>query len=403
MAFTARTRAQIRSDLLTAWQARYAANGRTLAAWDGSPAFLLADSLAVCVATIEQQAAAVTRDILPDTAAGSVLDRHGAVWGVSRLTADCATLTVLVTGTALATATMTGKKLVSTTGLLFVADTATVTLGATGNGTITATCTTAGIGGNLASGTVLTWDSTPVDLNPTGTTSGAPVSPGTDTETDAAYQIRIIETLQGRPASGNRADWIAWCEACDGVDTAYIYPLAQPATSPITEGILGCLRLCVMGPAQGDGATNTRILTPARLLTIKGYIEGTHDIHGVVTASGSQLRPVCMSTTDYSIEANVADNVNVNATVVNSAQYAFPWTGSHAVMGATAATVTVAGDQTALQGKPMLVYVGGAVRGNYQYTTPAVAVLDGMGGTKFSSFSPALASTPSVAIYPGPP
>jgi hypothetical protein len=110
---------------------------------------------------------------------------------------------------------------------------------------------------------VLTWQSAPAGLGPTATVSSVTLTTGADVESYGDWAQRIIGRLQERPASGNRADWKAWCEAFTGLDIrqVWVYPLLQPpATYPGagTENVLGCVTVVCAGPAQGDNPENSR-------------------------------------------------------------------------------------------------------------------------------------------------
>ena len=75
MAFTARTRAEIRDQLLGYWSAEYSARGETLLTSEGSDAYLLASQIGVIQEALDAQAVQVSRDILPDQASTAALER----------------------------------------------------------------------------------------------------------------------------------------------------------------------------------------------------------------------------------------------------------------------------------------------------------------------------------------
>ena len=98
MAFVARTRAEIRDQLLSYWAAEYALRGETLLTAQGSDAYLLASQIGVVQEAVDAQAEQVARDILPDQASTAGLDRFGAVYGIPRPAGTFATASVTVTG-----------------------------------------------------------------------------------------------------------------------------------------------------------------------------------------------------------------------------------------------------------------------------------------------------------------
>ena len=98
MAFIARTRSQIRDQLLGYWAAEYSVRGETLLTSEGSDAFLLASQIGVIEEALDAQAVQVSRDILPDQASTAALERFGVVYGIPRPVGTYAQLTAQVTG-----------------------------------------------------------------------------------------------------------------------------------------------------------------------------------------------------------------------------------------------------------------------------------------------------------------
>lgn len=414
MPFAPRSRATIRDSILSNLASRYATAGARIDTAEGSDAWFLASAYAVELEALEAQADAQSRELLPDTASASYLDRHGAVEGVAREAAVATTVRCTVTGTAGATITFGSATLLSTAGLVYAPTTLSVALDGSGNGTVDFACRTAGAVGNLAASTTLTWSSTPTNANPTATVAST-VTTGTDEETDAAYAARLIARRQERPASGNRADWRHWVEAYDGVEEAYVYPLLQPPAAypgAGTANVLGCVTVLAVGPAQGDGTTNKRIVggsAGASLAsTVGAFVEGTKDRTGAAVPATlqKQLRPATMAAGDYSIEAIQVSSQNVDIRITNASAYAFPWSGTMTVDAASTTTsLVVNGDQRAQNGKAALIFVGtSAKRGGFEMRTLPTGTYDGgTNKTTFSFASSALAGTPSGTVYPAPP
>jgi hypothetical protein len=405
MAFNARTRAEIRDALLADWSARYQQLGKTLLTIQGSDAYMLAEALALELEGLEAQALQLTHEILPDEASTEFLDRHGSVDGVARVHAVAAVLSIEISGTPNATVTFGSSVLVSTAGLRYTPSSATKLLDGAGKGTLNFTCTTAGTTGNQADLAVLTWSSTPTDANPTATVQST-VTAGADAELDAAYATRIVQRRQERPASGNRADWRQWVRDCTGVLDAYVYPLLHPS---LGAGTLGAVTVLGVGPVQGDSTTNTRVLDGSKLTDIAAYLEGTKDPLGNTLAAAAQkmLRPVTMAAGDYAIEAVLTSSQNVDATLVMASAYAFPFTGTmteEATVGSTTTVLYVNGDQTAKNGKAVLVKVGTSnIRGGYQMITLPNGTFGGV-YTTFNLTTPLVAApVASSTVYPAPP
>ncbi len=398
MAFTARTREQIRAALLSAVSSRFAAAGKTISVENGSHAYFLADALSVELAQTEAQAEGLSHEILPDEAV-ELLDRHATVHGLVRRAAVPAELSVSVTGTPSTTVSITlPARMSSPGGAVFSCQSASVDLDGSGDGTITVLADEAGAAGSLAVGTVLTWQSAPSGLDPTGEVTEVTTS-GEDIESDDALRARILARLRQRPGSGNVEDWIDWCESVDGVEEAYVYPLLQPGTE--TGDTLGCVSIVVVGPPQGDSPTNTRQLSNDKLVEIKAYINGTADETGATVTDGVQLRPACIADADFEIYRLNMTNVAVELEITNTARYPFAFTGTLTVDPASTSTsLIVSGNHVSKVGKVVLVRVGSAVRGEWQATELKSGTYDGISKTTFVvSLS---ASPTALTAYPAP-
>lgn len=415
MAFVPRSRDVIRSQLLGFLQVRFAALGITVDVSPGSFLYLLVDSLAIEDEGLEAAAAAITQVILVTTAAASDLDRHGAVYGLPRETAVAATLTITVGAPASFTPSVTGLSLTSPDGLLWtpVAPTASSVAITTGSGpytgTLTVQCQTAGSVGNEATGITFTWNSAPGGVNSTATRdSTVPSVAGTDAENDNDYRARILLRIQNRPASGNRADWVAWCEAVEGIEEAYVYPILSPARVP---GTPGCVYAVVMGPIakdasgeqNGDNPVNTRY-TSVPVARAQGYIEGTNDANGNATPNGVQLRPVTMAFGDYAVSFPGTQTVDVEIQATMDGANGYPWTGSYAVdVSSTTTSLVIVGDAHTFNASALVNVGTPNIRGGYQVVPLSGGSYNsGTGKTTFA-ISPALPGTPSGTIYPPPP
>lgn len=400
MAFTARTREQIRSALLSAVSSRFAAAGKTISVESGSHAYFLADALSVELAQTEAQAEGLSHEILPDEAV-ELLDRHATVHGLVRRAAVAAELSVEVSGTPSTTVSITlPARMSSPSGAVFSCTSSSVDLDGTGAGTISVTADEAGVDGSLAIGTVLTWQSAPSGLDPTGEVTEVTTS-GEDVESDDALRARILARIRQRPGSGNAEDWIDWCESVDGVEEAYVYPLLQPGTD--TGDTLGCVSVVVLGPPQGDSPTNTRYLSNDKLIEIKAFINGTADETGATVTDGTQLRPACIADADFEIYRPNLTNVAVSLEVTNTARYPFAFSGTLTVdPSSTSSSLVVSGDHASKTGKVVLCDVGSAAhRGSWQATELKSGSYNG--GTGKTTFTVSLSGAPvTLVAYPAP-
>lgn len=228
-----------------------------------------------------------------------------------------------------------------------------------------------------------------------------PPLPREDGELDADYQARILAWWGYRLPTGSPADLVSVCEATDFVTEAYAYP------SNGGGAVRGLCDVRVMGAAQGESATDTRVLSNADLAHVRAYIEGDEDIHGASTPGGEQRRIVGAKMTplgNVEIYNATAQVQNVALAVANAPTHPWPWTGSHAIASSNTISWTVSGDHTDLAGLPWLLFVGTSnARGGYMRVTPPTATFNsGPNTTKFDAPS-TLPAAPTGTGYPAPP
>jgi uncharacterized phage protein gp47/JayE len=406
MAFTPRTRAQIRQSLLDDLTTRYAALNPAVRVntVPGSDAYIKADAVTLELEQLEAQALALTKDILPDQADTDYLNRHGLVDGVTRNPAVPWSGKVTITGTPSATVTF-GTSVLAYRGVNYgsFADASTgspissIGLSVGGTADVRVTAAVAGSATQLADSTILTWSTTPANANSTATvkTNGTLVN-GADAESDPDYAARIISRRQNRPASGNRADWRAWALAYAGIADAYVYPnYYQPSSA---TGVPGAVTVVALGPVPGDSPSNTRFISGATATKIGQYIEGQVDSAGISPAAGTvfpQLRPVTMINGDYTITPATQVLFDVELQISMAGAYAFPWiyVNTYLILGGpTATSFSIAGNhasQFTSGGSflPVLIKVKNGstsvVRGNYVMVQPTNVVNSG-GNTIFT-------------------
>lgn len=404
MAFVARTRAEIRDQLLSYWSSEYALRGETLLTAAGSDAYLIASQVAVIQEAIDAQAEQTARDILPDQASTTGLDRFGGVYGVPRPAGTFATASVQVTGAAPLTtyAIPSGTQMAYSDGTLYSVPAGNVTTDLSSQATVIVTALALGSASTRNVGDVLTFQTAPAGLNPTGTVLA--VSAGTDAADDDAYRAILIARLSERPASGNRADWRAWAKGylATPIVDAYVYPLLEPPTVTPGNGIagvLGCVTVVALGPAQGDSTTNTRIVpfddlsgrvVGSPLPNVSEYIDGLRTAQGTLTATGEQLRPVTMGPNTWVVQTANTQSQQVVAQLTLTSAAAFTFTVTPTIhASSTTTSIVVTGDYSAtgtnLSGKKALVLVGTAsIRGGYQVATLGTGTYNG--GTNRTTF-----------------
>jgi uncharacterized phage protein gp47/JayE len=415
MAFVARTRADIRDQLLAYWSAEYALRGETLLTAAGSDAYLLASQIAVIEEAVDAQAEQTARDILPDQASTTGLNRFGSVYGVARPAGTYATASVQVTGAAPLTtyAIPSGTQMAYSDGSLYSVPAGSITTDGSSLATVIVTALALGSASTRDAGDVLTFQTAPAGLSPTGTVLSA--AAGTDAADDDAYRAILLAYLSERPASGNRADWRAWAKGylATPVVDAYVYPLLEPPTVTPgngTAGVLGCVTVVALGPAQGDSTVNTRIVPADDLNTrvaggplpnVSEYIDGLRTAQGTLTATGEQLRPVTMGPNTWVVQtANTqAQAIVAKLTLTSAAAFTFvvaPTVHS----SSTTTSLVVTGDYSAtgtnLSGKKALALVGtGVIRGGYQVATLGTGTYNGGTGRTTFPLGTALLAAPT--------
>lgn len=170
----------------------------------------------------------IARQILPDTADGEFLERHGSLRGVNRKVATFATGAAALTGTSGSTIP-SGVQLRRADGALYQT-TETATL-AGGSALVDVEAVEPGSASNAPSGTGVTL-TTPVLGVDAGATLSA-VEGGEDTETDAQLRARVLDVWRRQPHAGTEADYERWALEVPGVTRAFAYG-RRPTVGQVT-------------------------------------------------------------------------------------------------------------------------------------------------------------------------
>lgn len=426
MAFTPRTRNQLRDSLLDGLRTRFAAAGRRLLATPRTWVYRLADALGVELEGLEAVAGDLVREVFPDTATPQGVARHGSVYGVPRRPAVSAHLRVRVSGPASTTVAIPdGRKLTTSPGAGFTPFAASVAINGSSVGYLEIAADVAGEAGNLPAGTVLTWSAAPAGLGPTAVVEAGPgdtssiLSAGEDQESVASWALRIIDKIQERPASGNRSDWRDWVEGVDGIGEAYVYPRTNP--TGFVRDTLGCVTVVALAPKptsyvqDADGTlpdgldpAYERVASTELLDRANGYIRGELDVHGnaVPLATRRELYTANMDPTDWATRAPVSTQIaSVRVQVkADPARFTWPFETPVPLSSATTNTITftlvdwdsvggfAVGDQLSVPLGPTFV------RG-YHFLVSVVGV---NAGTRTITVSPPMPVAPAAAtlVYP---
>jgi hypothetical protein len=195
---------------------------------------VVATTEAMAYTSLYKYAADRTTANLVISATGADLDYLGSEYGIARLTAVSAVVSVTLAATD-ATVIPIGTAFgCQSNGLSYtaIAQTTAPYPGGTGTGvTISLSCTTAGASGNLSVGSTLGM-TTPIAGAGTVATVASTVTTGADAELDPAYRGRILSYLQSLPNGSNAASYRLWAQSVAGVAKAYPY-----AGSPYGSGI----------------------------------------------------------------------------------------------------------------------------------------------------------------------
>lgn len=196
------------------------------------------------------------------TANGEDLDLAGADNGLPRKEATHSQVLVRVSGNKDQVVTSSVK--ISYGDIVFTSI-ETSTIPAAGYVDVYFQCDTAGIIGNVVSGTEFSFDG-----NYYGLTSAVAVANGiggSEREDDESYRERILYKIRSEASSGNEAHYKLWAESVDGVATAKIIPLWNGN---------GTVKVLISTP---DKSTPTQTL----LNTVAAYIETQKPIGATVT------------------------------------------------------------------------------------------------------------------------
>jgi uncharacterized phage protein gp47/JayE len=188
------------------------------------------------------------RDALPDRAVGAALDRWGDALNVPRKGAtaargtDCLRLRGVV-----GAAYTTGDSLVHVSGVRYELLETGVIPGAEFVD-VSVAALTAGAAGLLDAGQVLSFESTPADLQQNAVLVADIDTDGDDAEEDGPYRERVIDALRHQLLAGTAADWRRWALEVDGVATAYVYP---------NRDGLGTVDIAALHNGEGDARALT--------------------------------------------------------------------------------------------------------------------------------------------------
>ena len=240
-------------------------------------------------------------DVMPDTAQGSFLLRHGAIYGVpiKGATGSAGDSAYRVFGDVGATVPNNEPMTHASSGLAFETRSGGV-IAASGFLDVDIAATSTGVATNLEADQELQFDTTPINLEQAGRIL-IDLANGTDVEGDPQYQARILDQIAEPELGGSRSDYNKWIlGAAAYVATAYAYPNRNGA---------GTVDLAALKAGRGT----------ARLLDVG---ERT-DVYNAVEA----LRPITSTLRQLEVIAEVTD-VEVRLRPESGTAYIFDWDDS---------------------------------------------------------------------------
>lgn len=233
----------------------------------------------------------VVRQLFPDTAEKSFLERQASIQGIYRREATAATGTLTVTRTAGATIPV---------GTVFVAADGETRFSTTeepevGDSEVPVQCMTIGTGGNREAGETYTLVSPLSGVSTEAT--GSEMAGGTEAESDDSLRDRLIYRLQNPPRGGTATDYVAWAMEVPGVTRAWCFPKE-----------LGIGTVTVRFAT--DGLTENGVPTEGMVSIVSDYIAE----NAPVTAATTVVAPVA-KTVNFVIEDLYPDTPSVRAQI----------------------------------------------------------------------------------------
>ncbi|MDH4319865.1 MAG: baseplate J/gp47 family protein [Desulfobulbaceae bacterium] len=212
----------------------------------------------------------LSRQLMPDTAELSYLERWCAIWKVPRKAASSATGQVSFTGTD--NSVIPAETLLQRAdGVEYTTDAEVTISGGTATADVTATTDNAGADGNCDAGTSLTIVSPLAGVSSTGTVAAGGLTGGADQESDDALRERLLDRIQQPPQGGSKADYKAWALEVAGVTRAWVFP------QWLGDGTVGISFVC-------DDASPI-IPDAAMVTTVQDYIDEVRP----VAAAGAEV------------------------------------------------------------------------------------------------------------------
>ncbi len=238
--------------------------------------------------------------VFPDTAEAEFLNRWGAIWGVSRTAAAFASGTVDFTGTA--GTIPIGTKLQRADLALFTTTTSATISAGIASATVLADV--AGVAGNTAVTTALTFVSPIAGVTSTALVATGGLINGTDTQDDTAYLQAVLNRIQNPAQGGSASDYETWTFAASvNVTRVWVYPLESGAGTVTVR--------FMMDDLYSDGIPLTADVT-----AVQAYIDSVRPVTAAVTVAAPIATP--LNFTIHLVQNDTADiRTAVHASLVD--------------------------------------------------------------------------------------
>ena len=208
----------------------------------------------------------LSRQLLPDTAEGSWLDRHADIWVGGRQPATLATGSATVTGASGAVLSAASRLVYGGAEFETLAD-VTVGVGAT---PVSIRALDAGASGNLPAGARLALAVAASGIDATAVVVS--LSGGVDAEGDDSLRDRVLFRIRRPPMGGDADDYVAWAREVPGVTRAWCSPLEMGMGTVTLRFMMDDLRASNAGfPLAGDVAAVRAHLDAVRPVAVKDF------------------------------------------------------------------------------------------------------------------------------------
>jgi uncharacterized phage protein gp47/JayE len=235
----------------------------------------------------------IARQLFPDTAIESYLQRFGAIWDVQQKPAEKAQGSYTVTG-ANGTVIGVGEIVQRGDGVQFETTTSATISG--GSAILTVLALEAGAAGNTQSGTKLTFKSPIAGVFSEGTAGD--IVGGADIEDVEVWRQRILDRLRQPPHGGADFDYVTWAKEVAAVTRAWTFG-KENGSGSVTVRFM-------MDEAYADGIPES-----GDVANVKAYIEARRPVTAEVFVAAPESE-----TLDFTIRLkNSAGEITTDPTI----------------------------------------------------------------------------------------